>query len=143
MLMLAAVIAMAVMLPAAISAQARFNQNVATVPEWSHTVKLPAPDSRTLVTDGRLTIDLTLGKPAVRPSATLAPDIPRYAYVYAIALHDTGDASSAIDVLTRAHDRQPAAREIILALAEYESERGNREAAAEWGRRLQALQDGS
>jgi hypothetical protein len=73
----AAIIAMAVLLPAAVSAQARFNPNVPTVPEWSHTVTLPAPDGRTLVTDGRLTLDLQLGKPAVRPSATLAPDMTR------------------------------------------------------------------
>src|SRR4029078_5285422 len=73
MLMRAAIIAMAVLLPGAVSAQGRFNPNAPTVPEWSHTVKLPAPDGRTLVTDGRLTIDLHLGGPAGRPPAALGP----------------------------------------------------------------------
>jgi hypothetical protein len=74
MLMRAATIAVAILLPVSVSAQARFNPNAPTVPEWSHTVRLPEPDGRTLVTDGRLTIDVQLGKPAVRPSAKLAPD---------------------------------------------------------------------
>ena len=79
----------AVLLPAAASAQGRFNRTVPTVPEWSHTVKLPAPDGRTLVTDGRLTIDLTLGRPAVRPSATLAPDMTRTIANYLTAPYPT------------------------------------------------------
>jgi hypothetical protein len=77
MLMRSAIVAIAVLLPGVVSAQGRFNPNAPTVPEWSHTVKLPAPDGRTLVTDGRLTIDVQLGRPAVRPSATLAPDTTR------------------------------------------------------------------
>lgn len=89
MLMRAAIIAMAVLLPATVSAQARFNPNAPTVPEWSHTVKLPAPDGRTLVTDGRLTIDLQLGRPAVRPSATLAPDMTQAIANYLTAPYPT------------------------------------------------------
>jgi hypothetical protein len=80
---------MAVLSPAAAAAQARFNPNVPTVPEWSHTVKLPAPDGRTFVTDGRLTIDLQHGRPAVRPSATLAPDQTRAIGNYLTAPYPT------------------------------------------------------
>ena len=36
--------------------------------------QLPPPDGRTFVTDGRLVLDVQVGKPAVRPSASLSPD---------------------------------------------------------------------
>jgi hypothetical protein len=57
--------------------QGRFNPNAPTVPTWTHTVKLPAPDGRVFVTDGRLTVDLKVGKPAIRPSAVMAADTTR------------------------------------------------------------------
>jgi hypothetical protein len=89
MLMRAAIMAMAVLLPLPLSGQGRFNPNAPTVPEWSHTVKLPAPDGRTLVTDGRLTIELQLGRPAVRPSATLAADTTQAIRNYLAAPYPT------------------------------------------------------
>ena len=49
-------------------------QLMATVPVWTQTVKLPPPDGRTLVTDGRLALEIAVAKPAVRPSASLPAD---------------------------------------------------------------------
>ena len=69
-----ALVALVVCASIAPAAQGRFNPNAPTVPEWSHTVKLPAPDGRVFVTDGRLTLDVNVGKPAMRPSATLSKD---------------------------------------------------------------------
>jgi hypothetical protein len=68
-----------------VAAQGRFNPNAPTVPSWTHTVKLPAPDGRVFVTDGRLTVDLKVAKPAIRPSAVLAPDATRAIANYLVA----------------------------------------------------------
>jgi predicted CXXCH cytochrome family protein len=79
--------------------------------------------------------------PELARAAQLAPDVARYAYVHAIALHDSGDIRAAIDVLTRAHERHPGAPEIVIALAEYEAQTGNRAAALVWARRLAQISD--
>jgi tetratricopeptide (TPR) repeat protein len=61
-----------------------------------------------------------LGK--LREAAGLEPNDPRFAYVYAIALHDTGQPEAAIDVLKGALARQPYDRNSLSALASYEVE---------------------
>ena len=76
---------------------------------------------------------------ALAKAAALAPDVPRYAYVHAVALHDGGDVAGAIAVLTKAHERAPGSREILVALAEYEAQAGNRDAARRWVRTLVEL----
>lgn len=53
----------------------------------------------------------------------LDPSNWRFAYVYAVALHDGGRVAEAIDVLTAAHHRRPAERTILDALNAYEAER--------------------
>lgn len=77
--------------------------------------------------------------PEFAAAAQLAPEVPRFAYVYAIALHDSGQPRQAIDILTAAQKRHPAAREIIVALAQYEAQTGNRAAAEAWAQRLAEL----
>jgi predicted CXXCH cytochrome family protein len=69
-------------------------------------------------------------------AAELQPDEPRYAYVHGVALHDTGDARQAIQVLEKTHDRAPAARDVLVALIQYEAEQGDRAAAAARAREL-------
>jgi len=69
----------------------------------------------------------------------LGPDVPRFAYVYAVALHDTGEPQRALAVLRRAHDRAPADRTIVAALADYERAAGNETAAREWAAVLEQL----
>ena len=57
---------------------------------------------------------------SLREAAGLAPDEPRFAYVYAIALHDTGQREAAIDVLRGVVSRRPYDRNSLMALANYE-----------------------
>jgi hypothetical protein len=64
-------------------------QVIATVPVWTQTVKLPPPDGRTLVTDGRLALDVAVAKPAVRPSASLPPDAAKAFASYLAASYPT------------------------------------------------------
>jgi Flp pilus assembly protein TadD len=59
---------------------------------------------------------------SLREAAGLAPDEPRFAYVYAIALHDTGQPEAAIDVLRTVLARRPYDRDSLSALASYEVE---------------------
>jgi hypothetical protein len=71
------------------AAQGRFNPNAPTVPVWTHTVKLPPPDGRVFVTDGRLTVDIKVGKPAIRPSTVMAADTTRAIANYLLAPYPT------------------------------------------------------
>ena len=52
-------------------------------------------------------------------AARLAPDNARYAYVYAVALHDTGHGAEAVTVLRQALVRHPNDTELGSALASY------------------------
>jgi tetratricopeptide (TPR) repeat protein len=76
---------------------------------------------------------------ALAQAASLHPDVPRYSYVYAVALHDTGAPQKAIDVLEAAHTRHPYNREILEALVAFHREQGNLEAARQYTATLQAL----
>lgn len=71
-------------------------------------------------------------------AAKLAPANARYAYVYAVALHDTGRPQDALRVLREALKRQPYDREVLFALAQY-SAAGNRESALGYARQLLEL----
>ncbi len=52
-------------------------------------------------------------------AARLAPDNARYAYVYGVALHDTGHGAEAMTVLRQARTRHPNDAAIAAALASY------------------------
>ncbi|MBL8527108.1 MAG: tetratricopeptide repeat protein, partial [Burkholderiales bacterium] len=71
-------------------------------------------------------------------AAKLAPANARYAYVYAVALHDTGRPQDALRVLREALKRQPYDREVLFVLAQY-SAAGNRESALGYARQLLEL----
>ena len=58
----------------------------------------------------------------LRQAAELDPSEPHFAFVYAVALHDTGDAAGAMALLRRAITAHPYDRELVQALAAYESE---------------------
>ncbi|HET7204297.1 MAG TPA: tetratricopeptide repeat protein [Steroidobacteraceae bacterium] len=66
---------------------------------------------------------------SLRRARDLAPDVPRYTYVYAVALHSTGRPGAAIELLEQAVRRWPTDRAIGLALASYQAGAGRREAA--------------
>jgi tetratricopeptide (TPR) repeat protein len=74
--------------------------------------------------------------PELARAARLRPDVARYAYVHAVALHQAGDVRQALRVLTQAHERHPGSREIVVALAEYHAGAGDRDAAIRWARTL-------
>jgi predicted CXXCH cytochrome family protein len=75
----------------------------------------------------------------LKQSARLAPDQPRYAYVYGVALHSTGKQDQGIRVLADAHKRFTGDTDILQALAMMEHERGRRDAALTYARKLAEL----
>jgi tetratricopeptide (TPR) repeat protein len=77
--------------------------------------------------------------PLLERAYSILPGIPRYGYVYAVALHDAGSVGKAIAVLAAVHTARPSDVDTLAALAMYEMERGNMRAAAEWAERLVAL----
>lgn len=52
------------------------------------------------------------------------PEVARFSYVFAVALHDTGKVSEAMDVLKNALVRHPYDRDVLFALITYEVEAG-------------------
>jgi predicted CXXCH cytochrome family protein len=72
----------------------------------------------------------------LKRAVALRPESARYAYVYGVALHDSGDAVRAMAVLEDAAARHPADAAILQALAAYSRERGDDGAAARWEERL-------
>jgi predicted CXXCH cytochrome family protein len=77
---------------------------------------------------------------ALASAAKLDPASARYAYVYAVALHDTGSAKEAVAVLEAARKRTPYDRNVLTALAHYALESGNRDAARAYVRELRELE---
>jgi Tfp pilus assembly protein PilF len=73
-------------------------------------------------------------------AAKLAPEDPNYAYVYAVALHDTGAPAKAVEVLRGALARRPNNREILSALASYEAEAGDDASALGHAQALEKLE---
>lgn len=72
--------------------------------------------------------------------ASRAPEVARFAYVHAVALHDLGELAAARKALERALDLHPYDRDILLALALYEREAGERSKAAARARLLRDLE---
>jgi tetratricopeptide (TPR) repeat protein len=58
-------------------------------------------------------------------AAALQPSNVRYSYVYAVALHSSGQVDQAIAVLQQAHQRRPADRDVLMGLITFEREKGN------------------
>jgi len=77
--------------------------------------------------------------PMLARSAQLDSTNPRYAYVYGVALHDTGQAKKAMTVLEQALVRFPRSPEILSALVPYTREAGDTRRADEYAKRLNAL----
>jgi len=73
-------------------------------------------------------------------AATLASEDARFAYVYGVALHDTGKRAEAIRKFRAALARHPYDREILFALALYERDAGATARAREHARLLRELE---
>jgi Flp pilus assembly protein TadD len=73
-------------------------------------------------------------------AAKLAPEDARFAYVYAIALYDTGKRAEAKKVLELALARHPYDRELLFAAATYERAAGDLTRARERAKLLRELE---
>ena len=58
-------------------------------------------------------------------ATTLAPDQPRYAYVFGVGLYSSGQRAQGLGVLRKANERFPANREILMGLATMSAEAGD------------------
>jgi tetratricopeptide (TPR) repeat protein len=76
---------------------------------------------------------------ALQRAANLMPDRARYVYVFAVALNSAGRVREALEELSRAHERHPGDREILVALATVNRDNGAIETAMDYARKLVAL----
>ena len=72
-------------------------------------------------------------------AAQAAPEVPRYSYVYAVALQSDGKSERALQVLEAAHRRHPGHVEILYALATFNRQEGNSKDALRYARKLRDL----
>lgn len=73
-------------------------------------------------------------------AARLGPENPRYGYVYAIALNDTGAGAQAIQALESVLARHPNDRDSLLALVSLQHSAGHSQAARVHARHLATLE---
>lgn len=74
--------------------------------------------------------------PLLAAAARAEPDNPRYAYVYGIALHDSGRDKQGVAALERALMRFPNDPDLLSALAAYARDAGDAKRAAAYSKRL-------
>ena len=79
---------------------------------------------------------------ALERAATLAPDVARYSYTLAIALHSFDRTPEALKVLERAAAKWPTNRNVLLARATMLRDAGQREAARKAAEALAAAYPG-
>jgi hypothetical protein len=65
--------------------------------------------------------------------------VPRYTYVYAIALQDAGQTEKALELLREGHERFPGHPDFLTALVSLSRDAGREAAAARWARRLESV----
>ena len=73
---------------------------------------------------------------ALGKAAELAPDNARFAYVYAVALQDSGRPGEAVAVLERAHAAHPADPDILFSLAAILLQQGDLDSARRYAQEL-------
>ena len=71
----------------------------------------------------------------------LAPDNPRYTFVYAVALDSTGRHAEAVLVLEAAQRRFTGDRDILAALQQWALRDGDRDAALRWEEKLRSSEN--
>ena len=77
--------------------------------------------------------------PELQRAAELAPDNPRFGFVYAVAVKETEGVARALEVLRAQLLRQPENRDLLLALTSYSREAGDMQAARDYAERLARL----
>ncbi len=78
------------------------------------------------------------GLESLRKGMELAPRIPRYRFVYAVALNDLGRGDEARQLLLAGHEAMPASAEILRGLTFLANAAGDLEGARDWARKLVA-----
>ena len=73
-------------------------------------------------------------------AANARPENLRYGYVFAVALHETGDVEGSIEALERVHGHHPGSRDIIEALVIYNRQRGDEDASRRYAEKLEKLE---
>jgi tetratricopeptide (TPR) repeat protein len=76
-------------------------------------------------------------------ASSLAPDNPRYAYVYAIALNSMGKPAAALRVLGEVYRRHPYDRDVLLGLASILRDEGRMKDATMYAEELVAVMPSS
>jgi tetratricopeptide (TPR) repeat protein len=74
--------------------------------------------------------------PWLQRATERALENPRYAYVYGVALHSTGQTNRALDVLARAQKRHPYDRDLLYALVTINRDLGKLPAARSYADKL-------
>jgi len=75
----------------------------------------------------------------LRRASELAPDVTRFAYVWAVCLSDMGEKAAAVAVLERARERAPGDRDLLVALATTWRDLGSLDEALGYARELLEL----
>ncbi len=78
----------------------------------------------------------------MRKATELEPDHPRYAYVYAVALHSGGRRGEAITVLKEALKSHPSDLEVLQALVSFSRMAGDATAALGYAEQLTVIMPG-
>lgn len=78
----------------------------------------------------------------LRHASELAPENPRFVYIYAIALNSTGAARDALELLERAHTRFSSNVEVLSALLSISRDRGDLASALRYAEELWRLHPG-
>ena len=79
----------------------------------------------------------------LRRAAEQETEGTRHRYVYAIALHDSGEQNQAVSVLEALQRRAPGNADVLLALVNYTANSGDRERARHWAKLLVASDPGN
>jgi predicted CXXCH cytochrome family protein len=74
-----------------------------------------------------------------RTAIELEPDRARYAYVYAVALHSSGQINESIEVLKNSLTRHPGDHDTLSTLVTFNRDSGNISAALEYAEQLSRL----
>jgi tetratricopeptide (TPR) repeat protein len=80
--------------------------------------------------------------PELAAAARLRPDFARYAFVYGVALHDTGDQAQGLAVLLGARQLHPWDRDLLQGVVSFAAAVGRRAVALEAAQRLVQLSPG-
>ena len=85
-----------------------------------------------------------LGEPeaaldSLKKAVSLRPDVPRYAYVYGVALNSLKKPDQALSVLKKTHTQHPTDRQVLLALVTINRDLDRISVATGWAEKLLSL----